>query len=88
MKSVDLNTVRELVGHSELKMTLPYAHRAPEHKAVAVEKLERQIVGETRLVPRGGWYVPTGGEQPDCFIKVTKAGAGVATALGRKHCPM
>ena len=45
MKSVDLNTARELLGHSELKMTLRYAHLAPEHKAVAVEKLEGQIVG-------------------------------------------
>ncbi len=45
MKSVDLNTVRELLGHSELKLTLRYAHLAPEHKAVAVEKLEGQIVG-------------------------------------------
>ena len=45
MKSVDFNTVRELLGHSELKMTLRYAHLAPEHKAVAVEKPEGQIVG-------------------------------------------
>ncbi|MFC3683406.1 phage integrase [Hydrogenophaga luteola] len=39
MGGVDLNTVRELLGHADIKMTLRYAHLAPEHKAAAVEKI-------------------------------------------------
>ena len=38
---VDLNTVRERLGHADLKMTIRYAHLAPEHKAAAVAKLVR-----------------------------------------------
>jgi integrase len=39
MAGVDLNTVRELLGHKSIAMTLRYAHLAPEHKAAAVETL-------------------------------------------------
>jgi integrase len=41
MAGVDLNTVRELLGHADIKMTLRYAHLAPEHKAAAVAQLNR-----------------------------------------------
>ena len=36
MAGVVLNTVRELMEHSDLKMTLRYTHLAPEHITAAV----------------------------------------------------
>jgi integrase len=39
MAGVPLNTVRDLLGHTDLKTTLRYAHLAPDHKADAVEMI-------------------------------------------------
>jgi integrase len=33
------NTIRELLGHKSIVITLRYAHLAPEHKTAAVETL-------------------------------------------------
>lgn len=38
---VDLNSVRELLGHADIKMVLRYAHLAPGGLAIAVEKVAR-----------------------------------------------
>lgn len=39
MAGVDITTVKELMGHKTLTMTLRYAHLAPAHKVSAVEML-------------------------------------------------
>jgi len=39
MSGVDLNTVREILGHADIKMTLRYSHLSPQIRAAAVEKL-------------------------------------------------
>ncbi len=41
MQGVDLNTVRELMGHKGLAMTLRYSHLAPGYKSKAVNVLDR-----------------------------------------------
>jgi len=46
MAGVDITTVKELLGHKTLTMTLRYAHLAPAHKVKAVDILDETINGE------------------------------------------
>ena len=48
MAGVDLITIKELLGHKTLTMTLRYAHLAPSHKVKAVDVLDSKINGEKK----------------------------------------
>ncbi len=41
MAGIDLTTVKELLGHKDITMTLRYSHLAPGHKRKAVQVLDR-----------------------------------------------
>lgn len=43
MNGIDIMTVKELMGHKDLKMTLRYSHLAPQHKTRAVNILDRVL---------------------------------------------
>jgi integrase len=58
MAGVDLTTVKELMGHKTIAMTLRYAHLAPGHKRAAITVLDRA----SRKVPT---IFPTIGEEAD-----------------------
>jgi integrase len=42
MEGFSLKTIQDLLGHKSIEMTLRYAHLSPEHKKMAVERLERR----------------------------------------------
>lgn len=43
MAGIDITTVKELLGHKDIKMTLRYAHLAPSHKVKAVNILDNTL---------------------------------------------
>ncbi len=57
MQGVDLNTVRDLLGHKDLKMTLRYAHLSPEHRTKVVSILDRIMGARTQKRPQSAKVV-------------------------------
>ena len=46
MEGVDLMTIRELMGHKTMVMTLRYSHLSPGHRRTAIERLVTRATGE------------------------------------------
>lgn len=44
-KGIPLNTVRDILGHSSLGMTLRYAHLAPDHQSEAMAAMDALEIG-------------------------------------------
>jgi integrase len=57
MGGVPINTVRELLGHTTPAMILRYAHLAPDHKAEAVERLNRPHANATSASQRSRIFI-------------------------------
>ena len=52
MSGIDLNTVRELLGHKDMTMTLRYSHLAQSHKQRAVDILGKKVDTFWTLQPK------------------------------------
>jgi len=48
MSGVDLMTVKELLGHANLTMTMRYAHLAPDHRLRAIKTLDSAYQTDTK----------------------------------------
>ena len=48
MQGVDINTLREILGHSSISMTLRYAHLAPGHKQQAMQNIDTILSQKSR----------------------------------------
>lgn len=47
MNGADLATVKELLGHKDIKMTLRYSHLSPAHKERTIALIEKALAGDT-----------------------------------------
>jgi integrase len=52
MQGVPLYEIKELAGHSDIKMTVRYAHLMPETKKKAIQTLENSFKVETKNIQK------------------------------------
>jgi integrase len=71
MAGVDLRTVADLMGHSNIQMTMRYAHLVPEHTLAAVERLvlfNSSMSAKLGAVPGGATDTKTDTDQNQVFL--------------------
>jgi len=78
-KGVPLNTIRELLGHQSLAMTLRYAHLQPDQKAAAVA----QLVDLTSLVQKRAAAKAPAARSSSSPKARMRSGGGSTTNVGR-----
>ena len=71
MSGVDLNTIRDILGHKSLDMVLRYAHLSPAHQTNAVSRLDVQM--GTIWAPKQ--VVPVGAENTEVVRSLTSVGS-------------
>ena len=58
LERVELMTIRELMGHKTMAMTLRYAHLSPGHRQAAIERLVTRQGTVKQAVTVGGGVAP------------------------------
>ncbi|HEU5188998.1 MAG TPA: tyrosine-type recombinase/integrase, partial [Methylomirabilota bacterium] len=58
MAGVDLATLRELMGHKTMAMTLWYRHVSPDHRRAAIERLVSRESKPTASAASGNGVAP------------------------------
>ena len=68
MGGVDIYTVKELMGHKDIKMTMRYAHLAPVKLQSGVDILDQSVTGRQEVWQRF-WRSPLSRfERPETWV--------------------
>lgn len=85
MAGIDLATVREILGHSNIKTTMRYAHLSPVHKREALEILGSRIQVKSDAKMDTIWTPEQGGEKVEITNPIDFAtNAGVAQSVEQR----